>query len=180
MAIANSTIVENGAQGLNSAAPGDIIIENSIVANNETDCSPGGIISLENNLDNDGSCSFAQAGDISNTDPMIGPLKDNGGPTLTHALLSGSPAVDAGNNLTCMNEDQRDTLRPQDGDDNGAAVCDMGALEMLLSELIAQVNQGSGGGGCSVASGSTSSNASLLYLLIPAFVLFRRLRRERK
>jgi len=36
-------------------------------------------------------------GDQINTEPMLGPLQDNGGPTLTHALLPGSPAIDAGN-----------------------------------------------------------------------------------
>jgi hypothetical protein len=36
-------------------------------------------------------------GDQINTDPMLGPLQDNGGPTFTHELLTGSPAIDAGN-----------------------------------------------------------------------------------
>lgn len=182
--ISNSTIVENGEEGILSAAPGDLTISNSIVANNmDTDCFGGSnIISLGNNLDSDGSCGFAQAGDISNTDPMIGPLEDNGGPTLTHALLSGSPAVEAGNNTTCVNDDQRGTVRPQDGDDNGAAVCDMGALEMLLSELITQgpTTSSDGGGGCSIAAVNNSSTAFALYLLIPAVMLFRRLRRKLK
>ena len=35
-------------------------------------------------------------GDQINTDPLLGPLQDNGGPTVTHALLPGSPAIDAG------------------------------------------------------------------------------------
>jgi len=35
-------------------------------------------------------------GDQINTDPMLGPLQDNGGPTFTQALLPGSPAIDAG------------------------------------------------------------------------------------
>jgi hypothetical protein len=35
-------------------------------------------------------------GDQINTDPLLGPLQDNGGPTLTHMLLPGSPAIDAG------------------------------------------------------------------------------------
>src|SRR6266566_4857149 len=35
-------------------------------------------------------------GDIRNTNPMLGPLQNNGGPTFTHALLTGSPAIDAG------------------------------------------------------------------------------------
>ncbi len=184
MVITNSTIVENGAQGILSSAPGDLTISNSIVANNSgLNCSGSGanIVSQGNNLDSDGSCGFVQAGDISNTDPMIGPLADNGGPTHSHALLSGSPAVDAGNNATCENEGQRATLRPQDGDDNGAAVCDMAALEMLLSELITQGPTSSdGGGGCSMASVNNSSTAFPLYLLIPALILFRRLRRKQK
>jgi hypothetical protein len=40
-------------------------------------------------------------------DPLLGPLVDNGGPTLTHALLSGSPAIDAGNNDYATDWDQR-------------------------------------------------------------------------
>jgi hypothetical protein len=35
-------------------------------------------------------------GDQINTDPILGPLQDNGGPTFTHALLTGSPAINAG------------------------------------------------------------------------------------
>src|SRR6266513_4885069 len=35
-------------------------------------------------------------GDQINTDPLMGPLQDNGGPTFTHELLTGSPAIDAG------------------------------------------------------------------------------------
>jgi hypothetical protein len=40
-------------------------------------------------------------------DPLLGPLQDNGGPTLTHALLSGSPAIDGGNNAYATDWDQR-------------------------------------------------------------------------
>ncbi len=40
-------------------------------------------------------------------DPMLGPLQDNGGPTLTHALLPGSPAIDTGNNVAGLEFDQR-------------------------------------------------------------------------
>jgi hypothetical protein len=35
-------------------------------------------------------------GDQINTDPLLGPLQDNGGPTLTHEMLNGSAAIDAG------------------------------------------------------------------------------------
>ena len=44
----------------------------------------------------DGGGFLIGPGDQINTDPMLGPLQDNGGPTLTHALLPGSPAIDAG------------------------------------------------------------------------------------
>src|SRR5207244_12433121 len=49
------------------------------------------------NLCGDCCSGFLTApGDQINTDPMLGPLQDNGGPTFTHALLSGSPAIDSG------------------------------------------------------------------------------------
>ncbi len=82
------------------------------------------------NLDSDGTCqSFTLAtNDLPNTDPQLGPLQDNGGPTETHALLPGSPAIDAavncadfeGNPITT---DQRGVARPQGAD------CDIGAVE---------------------------------------------------
>src|SRR5204862_989162 len=45
----------------------------------------------------DGSGNLNGPGDQINTDPLLGPLQNKGGPTLTHALLPGSPAIDAGN-----------------------------------------------------------------------------------
>lgn len=70
------------------------------------------------------------------------------------------------------------------GDDNGAAACDVDALEMLLSELIPEVpppgpgGGGNGGSGCSIAAGNSVKTAFPLYLLIPAAILFRRLRQK--
>jgi hypothetical protein len=55
--------------------------------------------------------------------PLLGPLQDNGGFTHTHALLSGSPAIDSGDNDSCLATDQRGVARPQ------GAVCDIGAYE---------------------------------------------------
>ena len=64
--------------------------------------------------------------------PKLGPLQDNGGPTFTHALLQGSPAIDAGNPATpgsganaCPATDQREVARPQ------GPRCDIGAFELV-------------------------------------------------
>jgi len=72
-------------------------------------------------------------GDLNNTDPLLGSLQNNGGPTQTMALLSGSPAIDAGNPAGCtdglghlLKTDQRGMPRPDPEDKGG---CDMGAYE---------------------------------------------------
>jgi predicted outer membrane repeat protein len=59
-------------------------------------------------------------------------LANNGGPTQTHALPPGSPAVDAVTDGTCPppDTDQRGVERPQDGNNDGAAICDIGAYEL--------------------------------------------------
>jgi CSLREA domain-containing protein len=51
------------------------------------------------------------SGDIRNTNPLLGPLQDNGGPTFTHALLNGSPAINAAENASETSLDQRGYLR---------------------------------------------------------------------
>ena len=57
----------------------------------------GTVTSLGYNVSSDnGGGYLTGAGDQINTDPLLGPLQDNGGPTYTHALLPGSPAIDAG------------------------------------------------------------------------------------
>ncbi len=63
-------------------------------------------------------------GNIIGQDPNLGPLANNGGFTQTHALLAGSPAIDAGTNTGCPATDQRGVTRPQ------GAACDIGAYEV--------------------------------------------------
>jgi CSLREA domain-containing protein len=60
-----------------------------------------------------------------NTDPLLGPLQGNGGPTQTHALLPNSPAINTGN--SSLATDQRGVARPQGSAD------DVGAFELLNS-----------------------------------------------
>src|SRR5690606_32456736 len=60
---------------------------------------------------------------------VLSPDLDSDGQTFFHALLPGSPAIDAGVG-DCIAQDQRGTARPQDGDGDGVAVCDLGAYEL--------------------------------------------------
>ena len=72
--------------------------------------------------------------------PLLGPLRDNGGPTHTHALLSGSIAIDAGNNIAGASQDQRGTPGdagppyPFPREANGVA--DIGAFEFQPADTI--------------------------------------------
>jgi predicted outer membrane repeat protein len=78
------------------------------------------------NLIQDATCNASgtpDATDIITGAAGIGPLADNGGPTLTHALLPGSPAINAGDNAACSATDQRGVTRPQ------GAQCDIGSYE---------------------------------------------------
>jgi len=94
------------------------------------DCS-GTMTSLGHNLiqSTTGCTITLTTGDITNAAPLLGSLQANGGPTLTHALLSGSPAIDAGDSATCATADQRGGVRPVDGNGDGNAICDIGAYE---------------------------------------------------
>lgn len=62
-------------------------------------------------------------------DPLLGPLADNGGFSLTHTLGTGSSAIDTADPGYCPAFDQRDFPRPMDGDGDGAPICDIGAVE---------------------------------------------------
>lgn len=93
-------------------------------------CGGAPVTSGGNNIDSDGSCALAGGGD-QNVDPQLGPLADNGGPTLTHQPSPTSPALDAGGATGCPATDQRGQTRPLDGNGDGTAVCDVGAVEFV-------------------------------------------------
>lgn len=150
--IANSAneVGQGGGGVFNSTfASGDRIhLYNSILAGNteglgETPECQGTLSSQGYNLIGDVTeCTVEgdQTGNLVGVDPLLGPLQDNGGPRQTHALLAGSPAIDAGNPATpgsggsaCLAKDQRGVVRPQDGNGDGTARCDIGAFERNVS-----------------------------------------------
>lgn len=132
----NSTISGNTAQhgaGGIELLYGTVTLQNSIVANNSGGNCSATLTSKGYNLSGDNTCNFNNIGDLNNTDPMLGPLQNNGGPTQTMALSSGSPAIDAGRPSGCtdgqghlLTTDQRGKPR-HDTEDSGG--CDMGAYE---------------------------------------------------
>lgn len=89
----------------------------------------GTITSFGFNLDRTNTCAFANGGDLINTNPLLGALANNGGLTLTHLPAAGSPAIDSGP-LDGLLNDQRNISRPQDGDGDGNARRDRGAVEV--------------------------------------------------
>lgn len=118
----NSTVVSNSSNiydrsGLTTA-------KNSIIAHNGGGNCLGTFASAGYNIASTGNCGLTQTTDFSNTDPLLGPLTDNGGPTFTHLPLFGSRAIDGGR---CdLAADQRGHPRPG----NGTIFCDIGAVEV--------------------------------------------------
>lgn len=123
-----------------SAFSGYVSLNHTIVANNTpTDClcplfTPD---SLGYNLVGDETCELAGTGDMSSTDPMLGPLGDNGGLTYTLVPQPGSLAIDGGSTVTtpfitqegCLPVDQRNESRIL------GSACDIGAVETVPSGL---------------------------------------------
>lgn len=131
LTMTNCTVADNVMGGPTTYAirrsSGTLSIVNSIVANNRfgaatTNCT-GTITNGGNNLSDDASCNF---GSGNNTDPLLDALADNGGYTMTMALQTGSPAINAGNDASCTSSyDQRGSGYSRIVGTN----CDIGAYE---------------------------------------------------
>ena len=120
---------------------------------------PDSVTSLGYNLSSDaeggdgttGPGGFLNAtGDIRNTNPLLGPLQNNGGPTLTHAPLCGSPAIDAGKNFSVSATDQRGAPRTFDypgiANATGGDGTNIGAVESPVSVFTVLNTNDSGAG----------------------------------
>lgn len=138
--LTNVTIARNNENGIVNAigVPGEaeagvVNAVNTIVSDNgPADCSGEPLASAGHNLDSDDTCGLAAAGDLPAASPQLQALALNApGATETHALTATSPAVDAGAAAACPSADQRGVSRPQDGDVDGTAACDIGAYELV-------------------------------------------------
>lgn len=137
----NSTVSANGVDSAPNGDAGGGIFQagslymwNTVLSGNSAPTGPdlsGPITSSGYNLigNTSGGSSFDPT-DLLNVDPMLGPLQDNGGPTWTHALLPGSPAIDAGD---------PDFVGPPDFDQRGEGfprvvngIIDIGAFEVQV------------------------------------------------
>jgi hypothetical protein len=149
LTVTNSTITGNRCDtpGLVSGGiqlSGTETLNNSIIAGNFTSSgtTPGDLFGTADNASHNLIGDAGSAGGIQNgangnlvgvsVTTVLNPmLADNGGPTKTHALVCGSPAIDAGDNTlaSTLATDQRSLLRIYDGNGDATATVDIGAFE---------------------------------------------------
>ncbi len=150
---------ENGSNGAKkggniSRDGGSLILRNTIIAYSASGNNGAGkIVDGGHNISSDGSLDFSAPSSLKRTDPKLGSLANNGGPTLTVALLTGSPAINAGDNSDCPAFDQRGEPRPF------GPGCDIGAYEFEPTFSIqGRILEGTNGvGGITVTAGTYSA-----------------------
>jgi CSLREA domain-containing protein len=128
--LTHATVALNGA--FNIAAGEAMTVSNTVLsaAPGGANCEAGLFVDPPTsggyNVASDTTCALTEPTDTQGTDPLLGPLADNGGPTPTHALQAGSPAIDRvpASETSCPATDQRGVPRP------GGAACDAGAFEL--------------------------------------------------
>lgn len=152
----NSTIAFNTAGGPAGFAAGVVLsgpvgatakFESILIANNSfgspavpSDINGNVAVSGSNNLVLTPGISLP-ADTIVGKCPLLGPLKDNGGASMTHALLGHSPAIDKGNNKFGDSSDQRGSLYAREsGSPGGPAIADIGAYEVDRADKVFDVD----------------------------------------
>lgn len=137
LTINSTTVAENtgfNGGGIVAGSADQIRLEQSVVALNLGGDCAGTVTDGGSTFDSDSSCGASATGD-----PALGPLQDNGGPTLTHAPEFGSPLIDGGG-LSCDTLDQRDYPAPLDGNGDGTVACDIGSVEISAPSTPAPCN----------------------------------------
>jgi hypothetical protein len=143
--ISNTTIVQNFSQtggGGIDLVSAHVSVVNTILAQNNNSTGLSNLNDSNNfltsrgyNLEDSSDPVFTATGDQQDVSPLLSPLALNGGTTPSHALILGSPAIDAGNAIICSqppvdNVDQRGVSRHQ------GASCDIGAYEYDATPLL--------------------------------------------
>lgn len=152
-----------GPPGTNGPAGGGInggTLLNTLLASNAPANCTGSAIDGGHNLSSDATPVLYGPGSLGQTEPMLGPLANNGGTTLTMALLPGSPAIDAGDNAAAPPTDQRGIPRPV------GLFSDIGAYEFTAVLQIIQIQAhkvdilayGPSGQLCELLTGTTLSD----------------------
>jgi len=131
--ITYTTIASNtaggGGGGIHRSYDGVITLQDTILAHNGANNCNKALISNGHNLEDADTCGLTATGDITGTNPLLGPLTDVGN-TLVHPLLDGSLAINAGICLTDVTTiDQRGVSRPF------GIECDIGAYEYFENEI---------------------------------------------
>jgi len=139
MRLSSVTVANNTPDGISSVNIGVTRLLNTIVADNSAiDCSGVDFITQGHNLDSDATCMLDPAlNDLIAVAPALAPLGNYGGPTFTHALLPGSPAIDTGaSGADCPATDQRGVSRPQGPE------CDIGAYTLEIGVVVVTARHG--------------------------------------
>jgi hypothetical protein len=118
--------------GTFTAAGASLSLANSVIGHNQDigcfvgrfGSGPVSLASAGHNVLTDATCAPTPTDQVVGS-ALLGALGDNGGATPTHALLSGSPAIDAPDAALCPATDQRGVARPQ------GPACDVGAFERV-------------------------------------------------
>ena len=162
--LVNSTVTGNSASragggiGFRSDSfrqEDSLTLQNSIVSGNTDDGAAPDVLAfgaaidliVEHSLIGDTTgfevTATSGTGNILNQSALLGPLTDNGGPTLTHALLPGSPGIDAGSNALAVDADGNPLTTDQRGENRFVETVDIGAVEFDVEDpfLLGDTNQ---------------------------------------